>query len=89
MMSVTDSSQNTRTFDLDVSSQSGGVISVIVPEEEHALIDRLNVGSILEEVRFFTPVAMFGDDCTITAKTRIETGPKSGNWTIVMRLLHK
>ncbi|MFC1859430.1 tetratricopeptide repeat protein [Thermodesulfobacteriota bacterium] len=89
MMSVVDSSQNTRTLDFDVSSQSGGVISVIVPREEDVLIDRLNVGSMLEEIRFFTPEAMFSDDCTVTSKTRINSGPKSGDWAIVMRLLHK
>ena len=88
-MSVVDSSRNTKTFDFDVSSQSGGIISVIVPGEESALIDRLHVGSMLEEIRFFTPAAMFSDDCAITAKTRIDIGPKSGDWAIVMRLLHK
>jgi len=72
---------------LDVSFQKGNMFSVIIPKENQAMTDRLKVGSKMEDIRFYSPAVVFMDTCVVSAIEEIASGPKKGDYTMVMEIL--
>jgi len=72
---------------LDVSFQKGNMFSVIIPRENQAMIDRLKVGLKIEDIRFYSPAVVFKDTCIVSAIEEIASGPKKGDYTMVMEIL--
>lgn len=71
---------------LDVSSQKGNVISVIIPNTNQVLIDHLIVGLRLNDVEFYSPAVTFKDSCVVSAKSRIKSGPNKGDYTLIFKI---
>jgi tetratricopeptide (TPR) repeat protein len=71
---------------LDVSSQKGNVISVIISKTNQGLIDHLKVGLRLNDVEFYSSAVTFKDSCVVSAKSRIKSGPKKGDYTLVFKI---
>lgn len=71
---------------LDVNFQRRNMISVIVPKENRALIDRLKPGLKLRDVMFFSMDVMFKSECVVSEKREIESGPKKEDFTLVMKI---
>ena len=71
---------------LDVSSQKGNVISVIISKTNQVLIDLLKVGLRLNDVEFYSSAVTFKDSCVVSAKSRIKSGPKKGDYTLVFKI---
>lgn len=82
-----DAPQEENVIKLDVSFQRGNIISVIVPGTNQFIIDYLKVGMRLENVQFYSPAVIFRDSCVISAKKQIESGPKRGDYTLLMKIL--
>ncbi len=73
---------------LDVRDQEGNMVSVIIPQTNQALIDQLKIGSTLKEVQFSSPSVVFKDTCVVSAIKQIESGPDSGDYTFVMKIIN-
>ncbi|MFH2218641.1 MAG: hypothetical protein ABII68_03135 [Pseudomonadota bacterium] len=71
---------------LDVNFQRGNMISLIVSKKNTALIDCLEIGSELNDVMFFSTDVMFKSTCVVSEKREIESGPKKGDYTLVMKI---
>ncbi|MFC1813750.1 hypothetical protein ACFL03_13780 [Thermodesulfobacteriota bacterium] len=72
---------------LAISFQQGEMISVIISGEKQSLIDSLKVGKEIEDVRFYSPTVVFNDTCIVSAIKPITTGPKKGDYTVVMKAM--
>jgi tetratricopeptide (TPR) repeat protein len=72
---------------LDVSSQTGNIISVIVSDMDQGFIDNLEVGSRLDDVQFFSPIAVLRGSGIVSGKTLISSGQKKGSYSIVIKIL--
>jgi tetratricopeptide (TPR) repeat protein len=72
---------------LDVSSQTGNIISVIVSDMDQGFIDNLEVGSRLDNVQFFSPIAVLRGSGIVSGKTLISSGQKKGSYSIVIKVL--
>lgn len=72
---------------LDVSSQTGNIISVIVSDMDQGFIDNLEVGSRLDDVQFFSPLAVLRGSGIVSGKTLINSGQKKGSYSIVIKIL--
>jgi len=81
--------QKEEDINLDVSFQKGNIISVIVPDVMMALIDVFEVGSTLKDVKIYSTAVVFKDSCVISEKRKIESGPKKGDYTLVMKVLNE
>lgn len=75
------------TYELDVSFQSGNSLNLIIPQQEKGLIDHIEVGTKLENIQFFSPIAILNGSGVVTAKNRIQTGPKEGNYSLDIAIL--
>ncbi len=71
----------------DVTSQSEGFVSLIVPASEKAVVARLKPGARLQRVSFYTPDAFFYDDCVVSSRLRIDEGRRFGDFSVTLRLL--
>jgi len=85
---LNDELQEGKGIGLDVSFQKENMISVIIPGTNQDLIDYFKVGMKLNDVQFFSVAIMFKESCVISAKEQIESGPRKGDFTLVMEILN-
>ena len=76
-----------QTFEFDVSFQTGNSINIIVPNTEKALLKELKAGTKLNDMQFYSPIAILNGSGVVTAKTRIRTGPKEGDYSLDITIL--
>ena len=74
-------------FSFDVASQTDDMVSIIVPGEEDGLLNYVEVGHRLEDVQFFSPLAVLRSAGVLCSKTRINSGPREGSYSLVLRIL--
>lgn len=72
--------------ELDVSFQSGNVISVLITSHNKHLIEDLKVGDKLNQVQFYSPIAIFQGTGVISAKTEIRVGPRKGDYSVDIKV---
>ncbi len=73
-------------FELDVSFQSGNIISLIISSNDEVLVESLKVGVKLEEVHFYSPIAIFRGSGVVSAMTQIKSGPKKGDFSLDIKI---
>ncbi len=75
------------TFELDVSFQSGNVINLLISGSDEQLIAGLENGATLKKVQFYSPVAMFKGKGIVSSKSKIESGPKQGDYSVDIQII--
>lgn len=75
-----------RFFELDVNFQRGNTISLMISSEDKELIDSLQVGVKLDDVEFSSPFAVFTGAGVVSGKTRINSGPKEGDYMLDIKI---
>lgn len=73
-------------IELDVSFQAGNVISVIISSKEKDLVDNLKIGVKLTNVNFYSPIAIFRGSGIVSASTKIDSGPKKGDYCLDIKV---
>jgi tetratricopeptide (TPR) repeat protein len=71
---------------LDVSFQSGNMVSLIVPVREKLSIENMKAGLKLNNVQFYSPIAILNGSGVVSAFTRIGSGPKMGNYSLDLKM---
>ena len=74
------------SVELDVSFQAGNVLSLIVSSSDKLLIESLKVGVCLDDMDFYSPIAIFKGSGIVEANTRIESGPKRGDYSLDIKI---
>ncbi len=78
--------ENGQQLELDVNSQSGNVVSLIIDKKDKELIAGLEAGSKLEDVHFYSPIAIFRGSGEVASKTKISSGPKEGDYSMDIKI---
>ncbi|MDP3283526.1 MAG: hypothetical protein Q8M56_03785, partial [Desulfobacterales bacterium] len=71
---------------LDVSFQSGNMVSLLVPVREKLLIANLKAGLKLNDVQFYSPIAILSGSGVVSAFSRIGSGPKMGSYSLDLKM---
>jgi hypothetical protein len=71
---------------LDVSFQSGNMVCLIVPFREKLLIESMKAGLRLNNVQFYSPIAILNGSGVVAAFTKIGSGPKMGNYSLDLKM---
>jgi len=79
--------QKGRMVEFDVSFQTGNSINLIISSKESALLDQLVKGTKLNDMQFFSPIAILNGSGVVTAKTQIKSGPKEGDYSLDITIL--
>jgi tetratricopeptide (TPR) repeat protein len=80
--------QKGQMVEMEVSFQSGNMISLIVSSRDRELIENLKVGFRLNNVQFFSPIAIFQGSGIVLAKTNINSGPKRGDYSLDIKIVN-
>ncbi len=72
--------------EFDVNFQSGGTLSLIISKNDEGLIDELKNGDNLDDIQFYSPIAMFKGTAVVANKTSIDTGPKQGDFCLDLKV---
>jgi len=75
-----------KMVEFDVNFQSGGMLSLIISKNDGGLIEELQVGDQLEDVQYYSPIAMFKGTAVVANKTEITTGPKQGDFCLDVKV---
>ena len=78
-----------KVVEFDVNFQSANMLSLIVSKKDAGTIEVLNVDDSLNDLQFFSPIAMFNGSGVITAKSQIKSGPKQGDFCLDIKITSK
>jgi tetratricopeptide (TPR) repeat protein len=76
-----------KIVEFDVNFQSGNMLSLIISKQEQELIESLSAGMKLQDVQYFSPIAIFNGAGLVTSKTQIKAGPKQGDFCLDVRIV--
>jgi len=68
--------------EFDVTFQTGNIISVLVRANHKDLLNILRLGTMLPDMQCYSPGAVFRCSGTVFGKTRINYGPKRGDYAL-------
>ncbi len=85
-ITLDEGSQKGETVELDVSFQSGNVINLLISSNDKHLIETLKAGVKLNKLQFYSPIAMFTGKGIVSASSKIESGPKQGDYSLDIRI---
>jgi hypothetical protein len=78
-----------KVVELDVNFQSGNLLSIIVSKNDAGMIEHLNEGEKLNDLQFFSPIAIFNGSGEVSAKSQIKSGPKQGDYCLDIKITSK
>jgi hypothetical protein len=76
-----------KMVEFDVNFQSGNMLSLIISKQEQDMIKDLEAGMKLEDVQFYSPIAIFNGIGVVSSKTEIKSGPKQGDFCLDIRIV--
>ena len=74
--------------ELDVNFQSGRRINLILSKQQREIANSLEAGTRIAGVVFYSPVAIFSGTVGVSVKKEIDSGPKQGDYTVDLKILH-
>jgi len=86
-ITFTSGTQKGKMVEFDVNFQSGGMLSLIISKSDGGLIEELQVGDQLDDVQYYSPIAMFKGTAVVANKTEIKTGPKQGDFCLDVKVV--
>jgi tetratricopeptide (TPR) repeat protein len=75
--------------EFDVNFQSGNMLSLIIPSKDETLIAQLQDGVRLDNIQFFSPIAIFRGAGLVASRTQIQNGPKKGDFCLDIKIVNQ
>ncbi|NOY68197.1 MAG: hypothetical protein GXP53_01700 [Deltaproteobacteria bacterium] len=79
--------QKGEEIELDVNYQSGCVLNVIVSKKEKGVIEGIKTGDMMNDIVFYSPVAIFSGTGYVSDMTGIKSGPKKGDYSLSVKII--
>ncbi|RLC32689.1 MAG: hypothetical protein DRH32_02520 [Deltaproteobacteria bacterium] len=79
--------QKGRVIELDVNYQSGNIISFVIAKKDRELVDNFSIGLQLDDIQFYSPIAIFKGAGLVYDKTEITRGPKKGYLSLDIKII--
>ena len=76
-----------KMVEFDVNFQSGNMLSLIISKQDQELIKDIETGMRLNDIQFFSPIAIFNGAGVVSDKTQIKSGPKQGDFCLDVRIV--
>jgi hypothetical protein len=75
--------------EFDVNFQSGNMLSLIIPSKDEALIAQLQDGVRLDNIQYYSPIAIFMGAGVVASRTQIQNGPKKGDFCLDIKIVNQ
>jgi hypothetical protein len=85
-ITIESGSKRGEIVELDVSFQSRNVISLLISQRNKYLIEDLEIGDTLNDIQFYSPIAMFTGSCVVSAISEIKSGPRQGDYSLDLKV---
>lgn len=72
---------------LDVNYQKGSTFSVVVPEENLALLDYLKIDKKISKLEMYSLSVIFTERCLVYERSKVKYGPRSGDYSVGLKIL--
>jgi len=86
-ITMPDGPQKGQIVEINVSFQSANVISLLISGKDKDLLENFQVGAKLDDVQFYSPIAMFNGTAIVSGKTEIESGPRRGDYNLDIKVV--
>ncbi|MGE0084521.1 MAG: tetratricopeptide repeat protein [Desulfococcaceae bacterium] len=84
-ITIPDGQDRSKTFEYDVSFQSGSIINLLVSDRDKSFLNAIESGTVLK-AQFYSPMAMFEGKAVVVSVSRIESGPKTGHYSVDIKI---
>jgi hypothetical protein len=84
---LTENGAGGERVELEVCFQTGNVISLLISDFQKHILDAFKLGHRLNDIEFFSPMAVFKGNGTVSGKTQIKQGPKKGNYVLDITMI--
>jgi tetratricopeptide (TPR) repeat protein len=78
-----------QVVEYDVNFQSGNMLSLIISKNQGETIEHFQEGDTLNDLQFFSPIAMFNGSGEVSTKSQIKSGPKQGDFCLDIKITSK
>jgi len=78
-----------QVVEFDVNFQSGNMLSLIISKNQGKTIEHFQEGDALNDLQFFSPIAMFNGSGEVSARSQIKSGPKQGDFCLDIKITSK
>ena len=75
-----------KVVEFDVNFQSGNLLSLIISKRDGTMIEHLEVDTTLDDLQFYSPIAIFNGSGVVAAKSEIKSGPKQGDYCLDIKI---
>jgi hypothetical protein len=76
-----------KTVELNINFQARNVISILIPGRDKLLQNLFKKGAVVKNIQFYSAIAIFNGDAEVMSNTRIESGPRRGDFSIDLKVL--
>ena len=84
---VESGSRKGQALELIVNFQSGNVISLLIPSRDKDLIECFNAGDTINNIEYYSPIAIFNSSGLISEIVQIKTGPRRGDYNLDIKVV--
>jgi len=78
-----------KMVEFDVNFQSGNMLSLIISSKDQDLIEDLKSGVKLNNIQYYSPIAIFKGAGIVSSRTQIENGPKRGDFCLDIKIVNQ
>lgn len=78
-----------KMVEFDVNFQSGNMLSLIISSKDKELIEDLKSGVKLNNIQYYSPIAIFKGAGIVSSRTQIENGPKRGDFCLDIKIVNQ
>ena len=76
-----------QALELIVNFQSGNVISLLIPSRDKDLIECFNAGDTINNIEYYSPIAIFNSSGLVSDIVQIKTGPRRGDYNLDIKVV--
>ncbi len=76
-----------KQVELNVSFQNGDVVSILIPGRDKDIIAYMEQGRKLDNAQFYSPMAIFSGSGVVFSKSKIESGPRRGDFNVDIKVI--
>ena len=78
-----------KMVEFDVNFQSGNMLSLIISNKDKELIEDLTTGIKLDNIQYYSPIAIFKGAGIVSSRTQIKNGPKKGDFCLDIKIVNQ
>ena len=77
-----------QVLDFEVEFQANNMLSIVISRKNKALISQFKDGIFLNNVRYYSPIAIFKGAGEVDSCIEIKNGPKKGDYCLKLRIVN-